>query len=249
MTTPAMQNQPIQSSPTPTISPNAKDNKKVLLIVAGVVVILAFVAFRFFASSNQEQRQADSLQSDSVATKDGQSPLSGLLDNDGQQIEPSDVGENAVSQENLPPVDQELIPPVSKDTVLSITSNSQNYQVGEWLEVTVLLSTSVVPDGVEMVITYDPKLLSEVRVEPINTFGSFLSNKVDVASGQVKAVFIRNPQDQPDISVALPLIKIVGKVQTAGSITMNFDAGLTQVAAAGGQDVLQNTSGLTVTAN
>lgn len=246
---PAMQNQPIQPSSTPPVFQNTKSNTKVLFIIFGVIVILAFVAFRFFVSSKQDQKQADLLHSDSVATKNGQSSLSGLLDDDGQQINPSEVGKNAVAQENLPPVDQELTPLVSKDTVLSITSNSQSYQVGEWLEATVLLSTSVVPDGVEMVIKYDPKLLSEVRVEPISTFGSFLSNKVDVANGQVKAVFIRNPQDQPDISVALPLIKVVGKVQAPGSIIMNFDAELTQVAAAGGQDVLQNTSGLTVTAN
>ena len=246
---PAMQNQPIQSTPTTPIVQKNQSNKKVLFIIAGVVVILAFVVFRFFISNKQEQKQADLLHSDSVATRDGESSLSGLLGDDGQQLDPSEVGETSVSQENLPPVDQELIPPVSKDTTLSIASGSQNYQVGESLEATVSLSTSVIPDGVEMVIKYDPSLLSEVRVEPVNTFGSFLSNKVDVASGQIKTVFIRNPQDQPDISVALPLIKIVGTVQKAGSIVMNFDSELTQVAAAGGQDVLQSTSGLSITVN
>jgi hypothetical protein len=248
-TTPAMQNQSIQST-TQSLPQSNKDNKKVLFIIIGVVVILSYALLRFFVLDKSGQKQNGLLRSDSsLETKDGESSLSGLLDESGQQQDFSDVGESSVSQENLPPVDQALVPPVSKDTILSISSNSQNYQVGAVLEATVLLSTSVLPDGVEMVIKYDPKQLTGVRVEPVSTFGSFLSNKVDANSGQIKTVFIRNPQDQPDISAALPLIKIVGTIGGTGSVTMNFDMEMTQVAAAGGQDVLQNTTGLTVTAN
>ena len=230
---------PVQ--PSQSVSVMTKNKNKKILLVIFVLVVLIVVGYYVYQNLSKPSTQ-ETVQEPTLTN-------SSLLSDELVRSEEITSDESTQVQQNLPPVDKELIPDVVKDTVLSIQTNSQTIAVGDALEATVSLSTSVVPDGVEMIISYDPQILTQVQLEPINTFGSFLGQKVDQQQGKIKAVFLRNPQDDPDLSSSLSLLKITGVVARSGSLSLSFDQIATKVAASGGQDVLQDLVDLSINVN
>lgn len=235
-----MSQMPVQPSQSVKVMTKNK-NKKILLVIF-ILMVLIVIGYYIYQNLTKKTSSQESIQEQALTN-------SSLLSDELVRSEEITSNESTQPQQNLPPVDKELVPDVAKDTVLSLQTNSQTITVGDTLEATVSLSTSVVPDGVEMVISYDPQALTQVQLEPINTFGSFLGQKVDQGQGKIKAVFLRNPQDNPDLSSSLLLLKITGVVAQPGSLSLSFDQVETKVAAAGGQDVLQDLVDLSIVVN
>jgi len=148
----------------------------------------------------------------------------------------------------LPSTDN-LAPKVEKINSLSLAANQDAYRVNDSIEIIVNMQTEIEPDGVQFVILYDPQLLTNVGLEPINNFGSFIINEVDEQAGKIKAMLLRDPQETVAVNTNQPLLKITAQAVKAGKLSLTFDQEKTKIAAAAGQDVLKNVTNLTVDVN
>lgn len=232
----AQNNQQPMTSPPQTIT---KKRSSLILIGAAAVLMIAigFLAF-------QQWQQSRVLKE--VTPEYQRGGLSELMDSSlSSSVEEIEQNETQ-PQTGLPPLDSDQQPPVSQDAVLQFEVANNSIQAGEMVEMKLVLATSTQPDGVQFVITYDPKLLTQVQLEPANTFGSFLSLTVDETAGKIKGALLRNPSETVSVSSPLAIMTVKGKLASTGMLLMAFDKLNTKVAAAGGQEILEEAVDLSV---
>ncbi|HQM15742.1 MAG TPA: cohesin domain-containing protein [Candidatus Woesebacteria bacterium] len=240
-----MQENAAQNNPQPVETlPLTASKKSSTLLIIGVAVLIVIVIGVLAFLQWQQSRELKQLVPDQNGTQRG--GLSELIDS-SQSSSVEEIEESeAQPQTDLPPLDSAQQPPVSQDSVLKLELANESVQTGESIEMKLVLTTSVQPDGIQFLITYDPQLLSQVQLEPANTFGSFLSLTVDESAGKIKGALLRNPSESVGVTSPLSIIKVKGKANGAGKLSMIFDKEYTQVAAAGGQEILDKAVDLSV---
>jgi hypothetical protein len=218
---------------------SSKNNKKPLYIGVLILVTVTVLAYVFLG---------DQLVDPEILNISDPDDISQQLESSDQSqptTDSSDLEDEVVEQLDLPPIDDVI--EASQDSRLVISSEKQVYQVGESVSMTLLLATATVPDGIQFIINYDQNLLSQVEIQPINSFGSYLTQKVE--DGAIKGILLRNPQEEVDVSSSLPLLRITGVAAQAGELKLAFDQEETQVAAQAGQDVLHEFIDLSLSIN
>lgn len=218
-------------------------SKRVIIGLIVLLITLVVAIFVYMSYLSKKRLDLDTLEQTNEA---GTSQLQ-LLNSDSFDDNVAQIQDEGTESSQLPVITDDFASPEAKTATLTITSDKNSYQVGDQFEAILLIETSVIPDGVQFVAVYDNNLLSDVRLEQVNTFGSFVTAKVEPERGEIKAIFIRNPQEEPNLSSPLALLKITGVFGSSGTLSITFVNDKTQVAAAGGQDILQSVSGLTVT--
>ncbi len=138
---------------------------------------------------------------------------------------------------------------IEADNELFITSDKDSYQSGETIQLTVSLETKVEPDGLQFIINYNPERIGKLEIEEINSFGSYLIAEVDHEVGEIKAVLLRSPNEEVDISSKISLLRITGTASQPGDLIFSFEAEETQLAAEAGQNILDNVVDLSVVVN
>lgn len=138
---------------------------------------------------------------------------------------------------------------IEENNILSAVSDKDTYQLGETIQVIVNLDTKVEPDGLQFIIGYNPDLVSELKIEEINSFGSFLVSEVDEEAGEIKAVLLRSPNEEVQTSSTLGLLRITATAERKGNLTFSFDRDRAQLAGEAGLDILDNVVDLSVVIN
>lgn len=89
-------------------------------------------------------------------------------------------------------------PQVSKvviPTVVSLTSDKNQVKLGEKFTVAINISSEIATDGTDLIILYDPKLLSVNTQTPVilgSLYDDYPLNKVDSGSGRITVSGISN---------------------------------------------------------
>ncbi len=225
-------NVPLQN-PTPTDKPSNSSllsEKWVLLTILLIVISVSvyyFVAIKPFSKKTIVPAQPQTILTET-------------------EIEQSINSIPPLEQEGLLEFSETIRPVVTEGADLMLGSAKKTYAVGDAVDITLLLNSKVVPDGVEFEISYNPQKLTQVKLTAINNFGTFLAYKVHEDTGKIVGMLIREPGEEVSTTQALPLLKISGQAQQAGSMTLNFNPEKTSVAAAGGQEVLENAYNLMI---
>lgn len=147
-----------------------------------------------------------------------------------------------ITEENSPSIS------VSNQVALNLLSDSDNYIVGDTVEVSVN-SDSVFTDiiGTELYVSYDPNVLSFVKAEKGTLFASARELGPEVTDGIVSYGLIIFPGDEPisgEGELALFTFDVVG----AGPVEVNL-TGDSLVSAVGNsaQNILGSTTGVSIT--
>jgi len=214
--------------------------KKLVIILAIVLffLVISVVTYFIFFAPKESVNQLD------LATTGTQK----ASDSTQVQKQKAKILDVSSAQQDLPSTDN-LAPKVEKINSLSLAANQDAYRVNDSIEIIVNMQTEIEPDGVQFVILYDPQLLTNVGLEPINNFGSFIINEVDEQAGKIKAMLLKDPQETVAVNTNQPLLKITAQAVKAGKLSLTFDQEKTKIAAAAGQDVLKNVTNLTVDVN
>lgn len=219
---------------------NKTKGTKTPLILLAVIVLLVAGYFAYRLTLGQTQ-----LPNEDATTTSGLSQyLEPESNNQEEPSEPTDLAQRTVEQDDLPPVED--MPVAVQDSRLFLTAEKETYKMGEAINLTLLLAATETPDGIQFVINYDPTLLSQVKLTSTNTFGDYIMQKVD-SDGKIKGMLLRNPQETVDVSQPLSLMTIAGVASRSGQLTFSFNQEETQVAAAAGQDILENALDLSLT--
>lgn len=202
----------------------AKSNQRKTPIVIAILLGLAIVLSLLLMKKQENSQAPEFIQS--------QEQVQTL--NDSNEINMPAV-EDEPAVQALPPIEDKLA--VRDKADLSLVSVKESYQVGEQIQVTLQLESGVTPDGVQYVIKFNPMQITEVRVEPANSFGSFVTNRVDLQTNEIKGMLLREPQEEVNLAVPQGIVTIYGVTTQAGNLRFEFDLERTEIAAAGGQDV------------
>ncbi len=236
-----MINQPAFPQPQSSSNNSFADKKKPYIIVALVLLLVGSVAAYLLLNKSSEAPISTTITQETRDFIDPQEISEGQDSTRLQQLE-----DEQELEQDLPPLDEEMSQPVAKDTTLSLLSNQASYQVGQQLEALIQLEGSVMFDGVQAIISYNPEILQNVQVIQVSEFGSLISNKIESETGRIKFVLVRNPQEEVDLSQANSLIKISGDISQTGALTLSFDRDNTMVSGAAGKEILEVVNDLTV---
>lgn len=106
---------------------------------------------------------------------------------------------------------------------LSLWPYTGNYRVGQSFTLSVQASVPVPLTGVDMVIEYDPHVLSITAITPTNVFPSTLVHSNDTTKGEINISSVSNPGQPVNIGVSATLANITFQVIGSGQTNITFD--------------------------
>lgn len=144
-----------------------------------------------------------------------------------------------------------------KPTAVSLSTSKTQLKVGEKLTVSINLSSDKKTDGTDLIITFDPKLLSVETVaqskSPViagNIYSDYPLNSLDQTGGRITVSGITDTPSGVLADGLFGSIVIVGKAPGFTKISLEFSPGSTadsNVTESGtGKDVLEKVSDLEV---
>lgn len=101
-------------------------------------------------------------------------------------------------------------------------------------------------DGVELIIHFDPNLVTNVSLKPSQIFSSVVRNTVSAEAGIINLAVVRLPNETVTIGTEATLATITYTPKQPGEITFSFAADKTVVAGNQGDDILKSTKNLTI---
>ncbi|NCN82492.1 MAG: hypothetical protein GW947_00845 [Candidatus Pacebacteria bacterium] len=101
-------------------------------------------------------------------------------------------------------------------------------------------------DGVELIIHFDPNLVTNVSLKPSQIFSSVVRNTVSAETGVINLAVVRLPDETVTIGTEVTLATITYTPKQPGEITFSFAADGTVVAGNQGDDILKSTKNLTI---
>lgn len=161
------------------------------------------------------------------------------------------------TQSKIAPAPSPVIRPqrtkVVKPTTISLVADKNQLKKGEKLTVAINLSSEVATDGTDLIILYDPKLLSVNAQTPV-TLGSlyddFPLNKVDSESGRITISGISNKSGGTVANGLFGTVIFTAKKAGVAKISLDFTAGSTVdsnvIETDSGKDVLEKVNNLEV---
>lgn len=211
---------------TPSLENNGQKSSKLPLIIMGFLLLIGLGFAIWFIGQNRQMLA---------------NFFPGLM-NKENEVSPTDLH----STQSL---DSASTQEIEWSNILSLVSDKDTYQLGETIQVIVNLDTEAEPDGLQFIIDYNPDLVSELKIEEINSFGSFLISEVDEEAGEIKAVLLRSPNEEVQTSSTLGLLQITAAAERKGNLTFSFDRDRAQLAGEAGMDILDNVVDLSVVIN
>lgn len=106
---------------------------------------------------------------------------------------------------------------------LSLWPYAGNYRVGQSFSLAVQASVPVALTGADMVIHYDPKVLSVTSSMPSNIFPSTLVNANNPVTGEINISSVSNPNQPVTIGPSATLATIQFQVIGSGQTNVTFD--------------------------
>lgn len=132
---------------------------------------------------------------------------------------------------------------IQAGTNLSMVTSSDSVAVGETVTVSVLLEGEAV-QAVDVAINYDPNVFTATEVTNGNVYESIV--REELSEGQVSITAAVSPSDPTNFATG-ELFSFTLEAVGAGSSELQFDPELT-ITAKNGDNTLQNTQGVTITA-
>lgn len=143
-----------------------------------------------------------------------------------------------------------------KPTVISLQSDKSTLKVGEKVTISINISSTKSTDGTDLIILYDPKLLSVDPTTPVmlaKLYDDYPVNKVDIESGKITVSGISNKKGGSVPNGLFGSVVFQGKLPGNAKIGLDFtpgstgDSNITETGS--GKDVLEtvNTLQLTLT--
>lgn len=161
------------------------------------------------------------------------------------------------TQSKIAPAPSPVIRPqrtkVVKPTTISLVADKNQLKKGEKLTVAINISSEIATDGTDLIILYDPKLLSVNAQTPV-TLGSlyddFPLNKVDSESGRITISGISNKSGGTVANGLFGTVIFTAKKAGVAKISLDFTAGSTVdsnvIETDSGKDVLEKVNNLEV---
>lgn len=132
---------------------------------------------------------------------------------------------------------------IQAGTNLSMVTSSDTVAVGETVTVTVILEGEAV-QAVDAAVNFDPNVFKATEVTNGNVYESIV--REDISDGQVSITAAVSPSNPTDFATG-ELFSFTLEAVGAGSSELQFDPELT-ITAKNGDNTLQNTQGVTITA-
>lgn len=107
--------------------------------------------------------------------------------------------------------------------VLSLSPSAGDYRVGQAFNVAVQASVPVSLTGVDIVLHYDPKVLSVNSIKPIGVFPSTPVSANDPTLGEINITSASNPNQPVNIGISATLVYIQFRVIGSGQTNVTFD--------------------------
>lgn len=142
-------------------------------------------------------------------------------------------------------------PALSQTSTISLQSSQTNFKVGEKITVEINLSSGKKVDGADILINYDPKILSAKPVTAGGVFSDFPTNKVDENLGRITVSGITDKSGGVLANGLLGSVEFVAKASGATQISLEFTPGSTSdsnlTESGTGKDILEEVSDLELT--
>lgn len=125
------------------------------------------------------------------------------------------------------------IPPAPVDTVISLTSPVSSVKTGQNFLVNINVSTQQMTDGTDVIINYDPKILSVEAsgsagpVKTSNMYDEYPLNKVDQSTGTITVSGVNTKSTGVVPSGVLGTINFKAKKAGQTQVTLDYTKGST----------------------
>ncbi len=133
-------------------------------------------------------------------------------------------------------------------TSITLSSDKSEYRVGDEVIVSVTLSSSRKVDGADLIISFDPKVLTAREATLGTIFSDYPQNKVDVSLGKVSVSGITSQQGGIVPSGEFGRIAFLVKATGTTKISLDFSLGVTVdtnvIESGTGKDILETVNQL-----
>lgn len=154
------------------------------------------------------------------------------------------------------PVTKLTFPVKASPTTISLTSEKSTIKTGDKTTVLINLSSTRSTDGTDLIILYDPKVLSVNAQNPV-TFGKLYDdyplNKVDLSSGKIMVSGISNKKGGTIANGLFGSVEFTAKAPGKTKIVLDFTPGSTVdsnvIETSTGHDILQGVNNLELNIN
>ena len=137
-----------------------------------------------------------------------------------------------------------------QQTAITLSSAKSEYKVGEQIVVDINISSAKQVDGADLIITYDPKMLTAKPATPGTIFSDYPQNTVDANLGKVSISGITAQPGGVVPDGEFGKVTFVAKAAGTTKIAFDFTAGQTgdtNVSETGtGKDILEEVSELEI---
>lgn len=123
----------------------------------------------------------------------------------------------------IPVTDQSLLQP----TAITLSSSKTEYKLGEQIVVDINIASAKKVDGVDLIIKYDPKVLSAQSTILGTIFADYPQNTVDAALGKVSISGITSQPGGVVPNGVFGKLNFVAKAVGTTKITFDFTPGQT----------------------
>lgn len=133
-------------------------------------------------------------------------------------------------------------------TAITLQSAKKDFKVGEKIAVGINLTSSKKVDGVDLIISFDPKVLSAQPAILSTIFSDYPQNKVDATLGRVSISGITTQQGGVKADGEFGKVSFVAKALGITKITLDFTPGSTTdtniIESGTGTDILEKVNQL-----
>lgn len=133
-------------------------------------------------------------------------------------------------------------------STISLQSSKVNLKVGEKITVEINLSSGKKVDGADILINYDPGILTARPVSPGSIFSDFPLNKVDEADGRITVSGITDKSGGVLANGLFGSVEFSAKASGTTRVSLEFTPGSTSdsnlTESGSGQDILEEISDL-----
>lgn len=137
--------------------------------------------------------------------------------------------------------------PMEKNGSLYLQTDKSSFSQGEFFYLKVMADAKgEKTDGVEFVLSFDPKMVRIGDPVPGNFFFLYPQKKVDSQEGIVKVMALQNPNDTKPLNDAIVVSLLITTLQK-GQASFDFVKDKNHLSGYAGKELLQATKNLTIT--
>lgn len=129
---------------------------------------------------------------------------------------------------------QQTVTPLSKPTQIELKTSQSSLNVGDKFSVSIIISSENLTDGTDLIINYDPKLLSletvgeeKIPLAVTTMYNDYPLNSADLTTGKITVSGISTGQDGIKPNGLFGTINFVAKAVGVTKISLEFSPGST----------------------